>query len=68
MPLPLLLALSALFLSLSAVFSSAMVGVPARLGEALSPGLAEDRREGVPGREAGRCAKLPSSARRSCSF
>lgn len=66
-PLPLLLALSALFLSLIAAFSSAVFGVAARLGDALSLGFAEDRREGVPGREEGRCARLPSSARRSCS-
>ena len=66
-PLPLLLALSALFLSLSRALSSVVVGVAARLGDALSPGFALDRREGVPGRDDGRCARLPSSARRSCS-
>jgi len=66
-PLPLLLALSALFLSLDVSLSSVMVGVAARLGDALSFGLVDDRSEGVPGRDDGRCARLPSSARRSCS-
>lgn len=66
-PLPLLLALSALFLSFVVSLSSVVVGVAARLGEALSLGFVDDRREGVPGRDEGRCARLPSSARRSCS-
>lgn len=68
MPLPLLRALSALFLSVGMVLSSGGFGVAARFGDALSVGFEEERREGVPGREEGRCARLPSSASRSCSF